>query len=431
MALLFPTSPGPRIKPIEVPGLAKPIDLVRAPDGSAALTVGRGADNDVALDGDSWPSVSTTHARFELRGEELWVVDLDSSNGVLVGGERIDFEARLDVGDQVRLGSVGPRFLVVSGRGLSDTVFVRREAANGGAPEEAVQASEERTRRMVRRTGAAVGVAALAGLAVLAWFQFGASRREGRTQKELESARAQIAALEERQSDRERKERQDRLGRERRIAELERQATELEGTLELQRGEEARLLERIDELESQQASREEVARVEAELARTRADLVEARADLVTTREKVDMFDPVNLAQARLSGVSRVRQSIVLIENETRVHERETGRTMHLDTRGGVPVPNFEGVGEEFVVGSTGSGFCVDGDGHVLTNQHVIDEPKDMPLELFAQDEKFEVRQTLEVVFSGTKRRIPARVVSTSPSGEDLALLVIEPFEGMP
>ena len=272
---------------------------------------------------------------------------------------------------------------------------------------------------------------ARAGRAVLAWFQFGAVRREGRTQQELELAQTQISALEERQSERERKERRERLERERRIAGLEQQATELEGTLELQRSEEARLLERIDELESQQASREEVARVEEELARTRADLVDARADLVTTREKVDMFDPVNLAQARLSGVSRVRQSIVLIENETRVHERETGRTMHLDTRGGVPVPNFEGVGEEFVVGSTGAGFCVDGDGHVLTNQHVIDEPKDMPLELFAQDEKFEVRQTLEVVFSGTKRRIPARVVSTSPSGEDLALLVIEPFEGMP
>ena len=81
------------------------------------------------LDGDGYPSVSAHHARFELRGDQVWIVDVASRNGVLVNGEPIDREASLAVGDQVRLGSVGPRFLVVSGRGLSDTVFVQREAA--------------------------------------------------------------------------------------------------------------------------------------------------------------------------------------------------------------------------------------------------------------------------------------------------------------
>ena len=99
----FARSPGPRIKPIEVPGLGRPFDLIEQADGTATLLIGRGDGNDVALDPDRFPSVSGEHARFELADGELRVVDLDSRNGGLVNGEPVDGSAVVVVGG-VRVG---------------------------------------------------------------------------------------------------------------------------------------------------------------------------------------------------------------------------------------------------------------------------------------------------------------------------------------
>ena len=101
--------------------------------------------NDIALVEGRYPSVSAHHCRFARRGEVLTVEDLGSSNGTLVNGQPIDGAVELAVGDLVRLGSVGPKFLVVGGRELNDTVFVRREELrpNTGEVEEIVEQFRE------------------------------------------------------------------------------------------------------------------------------------------------------------------------------------------------------------------------------------------------------------------------------------------------
>jgi pSer/pThr/pTyr-binding forkhead associated (FHA) protein len=49
------------------------------------------------------PWISSMHAMFERRGDEIWVVDLDSRNGTFVGDERVT-EGRLADGAVVRFG---------------------------------------------------------------------------------------------------------------------------------------------------------------------------------------------------------------------------------------------------------------------------------------------------------------------------------------
>jgi pSer/pThr/pTyr-binding forkhead associated (FHA) protein len=67
------------------------------------VNVGRAEYNDIVLPDDS---VSTTHAKLQRR-EGIWVVvDLDSTNGTLVDGERISGEAPLAPGAFVRFGEV-------------------------------------------------------------------------------------------------------------------------------------------------------------------------------------------------------------------------------------------------------------------------------------------------------------------------------------
>jgi FHA domain len=72
------------------------------------LTIGRTAQNDVALEGDEFASAS--HVRVDPRRDGVWVVDLDSTNGTFVNGHRIDGPHRLAVGDVVRVGETELRF---------------------------------------------------------------------------------------------------------------------------------------------------------------------------------------------------------------------------------------------------------------------------------------------------------------------------------
>jgi hypothetical protein len=75
---------------------------------SVALTVGRGAQNDLTLDGDEF--ASARHARIEPRRDGVWVHDLGSTNGTFVNGARIDRPRRLTPGDIVRIGETDLRF---------------------------------------------------------------------------------------------------------------------------------------------------------------------------------------------------------------------------------------------------------------------------------------------------------------------------------
>jgi two-component system cell cycle response regulator len=65
-------------------------------------TIGRGRDNDIMLPSDC---VSRQHARIERRGSDLYVVDLDSTNGTFVNNERTPVrERRLVRGDLIKIG---------------------------------------------------------------------------------------------------------------------------------------------------------------------------------------------------------------------------------------------------------------------------------------------------------------------------------------
>lgn len=76
-------------------------------DGSITR-VGRGADNQVVLEGDS---VSRRHAHFERRVNGWWVVDDGSTNGTYVNEEQIDREALLHNSDRIKVGPTILKFL--------------------------------------------------------------------------------------------------------------------------------------------------------------------------------------------------------------------------------------------------------------------------------------------------------------------------------
>jgi len=72
------------------------------PLNSAPVTVGRGGQNDLVLNGDEF--ASARHARIEARGDGVWVQDLDSTNGTYVNGARVVGAQRVKAGDVVRVG---------------------------------------------------------------------------------------------------------------------------------------------------------------------------------------------------------------------------------------------------------------------------------------------------------------------------------------
>jgi len=74
---------------------------------SAPVTVGRGGQNDLVLEGDEF--ASARHARIEVRGDGAWVQDLDSTNGTFVNGARVTGAQRLGAGDVVRVGETDLR----------------------------------------------------------------------------------------------------------------------------------------------------------------------------------------------------------------------------------------------------------------------------------------------------------------------------------
>jgi hypothetical protein len=73
-----------------------------------ALSVGRGAGNDVPLPDDEY--ASTRHARIEPRHDGVWVDDIGSTNGTFVNGIRVTRPRRLAPGDVVRVGETDLRF---------------------------------------------------------------------------------------------------------------------------------------------------------------------------------------------------------------------------------------------------------------------------------------------------------------------------------
>lgn len=75
---------------------------------SSALTVGRGHENDVRIDGDDF--VSSTHAKFSPRQDGVWIEDTGSTNGTYLNGIRLTRARKLAQGDVVRIGETDLRF---------------------------------------------------------------------------------------------------------------------------------------------------------------------------------------------------------------------------------------------------------------------------------------------------------------------------------
>lgn len=70
---------------------------------TATATIGRDDSCTIPRPDDTY--ISGVHARFELRGEAVWLVDLKSTNGTFVNGQRLNGERALRKGDRVQTGS--------------------------------------------------------------------------------------------------------------------------------------------------------------------------------------------------------------------------------------------------------------------------------------------------------------------------------------
>lgn len=107
-------------------GTEQTLDL---PPGGV-ITLGRLPDCDVPFDPHQDLAASGRHARIGCDHGELWLEDLDSSNGTFLSGQRIQSRVRLDPGAVVELGRGGPRFIVTR-PGEPD---IPRTAAVGAIP---------------------------------------------------------------------------------------------------------------------------------------------------------------------------------------------------------------------------------------------------------------------------------------------------------
>jgi len=95
-----PTAPGS----LRTANLVLEVNGVRHPLTPPGFTVGRGADADLRIND---PGISRTHAQFVVTGSgrdlRVRIVDLNSSNGTLVDGRRVQ-EAELTDGSRIDIG---------------------------------------------------------------------------------------------------------------------------------------------------------------------------------------------------------------------------------------------------------------------------------------------------------------------------------------
>ena len=418
-------SPAPSVHWVLRPlGIADFPPVLDVPEGG--VTLGRDPSCTIHLDAGQFPQVSAQHARISARDGALEVTDLGSRNGTLVNGVRTESRV-LGNGDVIQLGEHGPRFAVVRDAGLDETMEVaparssrggfgamgestvtNLRAAIGAADHKEVEDAVSTSSR--RSLGIAVGLSVLVlGLAAGGIYVVGASGR-----KESDDLRAMNEKL--------------RADIQMQREELTVQRTQSESQRDAVAAERDALAARIQSIEEGRdgASGELEERVARELAGLKGEL-----DAANT--KLNLFDPVNLERERLREVQQVHKSVVLIEATTRFRDSQSRRRLYVSrSRDGRELANLEFEGKLVEQESTGSGFCISADGYVLTNAHVV-----RPVERKEQVDGpgglvFDVETELQVVFTDTDRRYPAQVMRVSTNEkEDLAVIKIEPFEGMP
>jgi predicted component of type VI protein secretion system len=118
------------------------------------FAVGRNASCQLSLDD---PLVSRRHAIFELSGGTVTIEDLNSRNGVIVNGHRIESKVNLTVGDRVLIGSQELTLLAardgghVTGGGVGKMTLPKMKVSTPSSGFPPVQIDSDPEPSMVRR----------------------------------------------------------------------------------------------------------------------------------------------------------------------------------------------------------------------------------------------------------------------------------------
>lgn len=409
-----------QLKPLQISGFP---ELIEIP--AEGLTLGRSASCSIVFGGKNFPSVSGEHTRIRQENDRYTIEDLNSKNGTLVNGQKVT-EHVLEKGDMIQLGMKGPTLVVVDPLEQTATVSFKVPPAPGnvdlgattirrlkraiGVPENVEGGVDGLLQRRNRRVKIGFfAVALLGAAAIVGAFFF----LQSQFTKELSAKDEELAALRNAMAS-ERVRHQEAIDREKQRLE-----------------EKTQMLEKQLSLKQNQLE----ARLDDDQVAAQAEIEQLQNQLTETREQLDKFNPINLEReglARRQKLIDIRRAVVFLDVEVqfrdvktgqvlRIHEKDDGTTEAGITDKGTPVSSE----------SAGSGFCVHPDGWIISNAHVVHPSEDDRIEF--GDLAFEpILANLQAVFTDSSRRHKAEVVRVARTGDqDLALLKIEPFDGMP
>ncbi|MEM7165934.1 MAG: trypsin-like peptidase domain-containing protein [Planctomycetota bacterium] len=380
-----------QLKPLQVEGVPDPISL---DDG--VYTFGRDPSNSVVLPSDDYPQVSAFHAQVRVDGSKIMLEDLEAKNGTTVNGAAVD-NVELTLGDVVQLGTHGPRFLVSNPSDMRSTIMMARPAepteevveASVEASVETVHAAERRILGLLLFIVIAIGGSA---------FFFFREYDKGQTEH-LDNFSDLLGGLKREQVDRYDMWEREKAALEAKNRELSDQLVTLEST-------------------TRESGRE-----------SEESLDKLRSELADTRDRLTRYNPVNLEKTLNDKIRRVYDAVIFIETHIYFVDKESGRKLHYDKKGSEPF-NLQETGELISYDGTGSGFVVSKDGWILTNAHVA-APAELQKTFPFKDKTLGAQIFIEVIFShDTKRHAAELMHADTEDGRDLALIKIEPFEGM-